>query len=94
VDVAGDDVDVRVADGDEGAVPLAVLHLAGGAEEAPVGRTLDAALDRVRTHDVREEGGDEKARPGQGRAARLIQKLASPPRGAGARGRGVCCYAG
>jgi len=29
----------------------------------------------------------KKARPDEGRAARLIQKLASPPLGAGARGR-------
>jgi hypothetical protein len=60
VDVARDDVDVRVADGDEGPVPLTVLDLAGGAEEAPMWRALDAALDRVRTHEVTEESGYEK----------------------------------
>ena len=52
VDVARDDVDVRVADGDERAVPLAVLHLTRRAEQAAVRRALDAALDRVRTHVV------------------------------------------
>jgi hypothetical protein len=35
-----------------------------------MGCALDTALDRVRTHVGREEGGDEKARPGEGRAAR------------------------
>ncbi len=70
------------------------FDLAGGAEQAPVRRALDPALDRVRTHEVTEEGGYEKPVLIEGRAARLILKLASPPRGAGARGRGVCCYAG
>jgi hypothetical protein len=52
-----------------------------------MGCALDAALDRVRTHVGWEKGGDEKARPDEGRAARLILKLASPPRRSGARGR-------
>ena len=52
MDVARDDVHVRVADGHERPIPLAVLHLAGGAKQAPVWRALYAALDGVRTHGV------------------------------------------
>ena len=56
VDVPRDDVHVRVADGDERAVPLAVLHLTRRAEQAPVRRALNTALDRVRTHGVDGKG--------------------------------------
>ena len=49
MDVAGDDVDVAVADGDERLVPVALAD-AGGAEQAAVGGAGVAPLDRVGTH--------------------------------------------
>ena len=51
VHMARNDVDVRVADGDEGLVEIARRpDLAGGAQEAAVWRALEAALDGVRAH--------------------------------------------
>ena len=49
VDVPRDDVDVAVADRDEGLVPVALAH-AGGAEQAAVGGAGVAPLDHVGTH--------------------------------------------
>ena len=49
--MTGNDVDVRVADGDERLVEVVRRpNLAGGAEEAPVRCALETALDRVRAH--------------------------------------------
>jgi hypothetical protein len=51
VGVAGDDVDVAVDDRDERLAEVAlVLDHAGRAQERPVGRFLEAALDDVGTH--------------------------------------------
>ena len=49
VDVAGNDVHVAVADGDEGLFEIAVPQT-GGAEEASMGGTGVAQLDRVGSH--------------------------------------------
>src|SRR5262249_19280880 len=49
VDVAGDDVDVAVADRDERLIPVALAD-PGGPEQAAMGRAGVAALDRVGTH--------------------------------------------
>ena len=51
VDVAGNDVDVAVADGDERLAEIVVAH-AGGAEQAAVGGTGVAQLDRCRIASV------------------------------------------
>src|SRR5262245_61842138 len=51
VDMPGDDVDVAVADRDEGFVPVGVDY-AGGAEQAAVGGAGIASLDHVGTHGV------------------------------------------
>src|SRR5262249_929189 len=53
VDVAGDDVGVAVADGDEGLVEVAVVaDLAGGPQQAAVRRPVGAPLDGVASHGV------------------------------------------
>ena len=49
VDVAGDDVDVAVADGDERLVEIVVAH-AGGAQQAAMGGPGVAQLDDVGSH--------------------------------------------
>ena len=49
VDVAGNDVDVAVADGDERLAEIVVPH-AGGAEQAAVGGPGVAQFDSVRSH--------------------------------------------
>ena len=49
VDVAGNDVHVAIADGDEGLLEIAVPQ-PGGAEEASMGGPGVAQLDRVRSH--------------------------------------------
>ena len=64
VGVAGDDVDVRVADGDERLIEVAALpDLAGGAQETAVGRAFESAFDRVRSHRVGPEGGKKRPLP-------------------------------
>ena len=51
VDVAGDDVGVGVADGDERLVEVGLgADDAGGAQQAAVGRALEALLDLIGTH--------------------------------------------
>ena len=78
MDVAGNDVDVAVADGDERLVPIAFAH-AGGAEQAAVGGAGIAPLDRIGTH-----GGDSPigvtARSGDGCAGSLARRSGRPDR--------------
>src|SRR5579859_4759238 len=51
VDMAGDDIDVGVADRDKRLIEVGlVADLAGGTEQAAVWRALKPALDRVGTH--------------------------------------------
>ena len=50
VDVAGDDVDVAVADGDERLAEIVILQ-AGGAEQASMGGPGVAQLDNVGSHE-------------------------------------------
>ena len=46
--VAGNDVNVGIADSDKGLAEVRlVLNLAGRPQQAAVGRTLESALDRV-----------------------------------------------
>ena len=64
VDVAGDDVDVAVADGDERLAEI-VLADAGGAQQAAMGGAGSALLDRVGSHGkslvgVRAPGSKEE----------------------------------
>jgi hypothetical protein len=50
MDVAGDDVDVRIAHGDERLVEVPRLaHLPGRAQQAPMRRSAEAALHGVGT---------------------------------------------
>src|SRR5689334_16683916 len=75
--MAGDDVHIRVADGDERLVEVAfAANLAGGAQQAAMGRALEPPLDGVGTHT-----DPFLSRPGvwQGQAAadRTVCDLAS-----------------
>ena len=68
VDVAGDDVDVAVADGDERLVPVPLAD-AGGPEQAAVGGAGVAALDGVGAHGGRGRFGGHRRRPRRGRGS-------------------------
>ncbi len=58
VDVAGDDVDVAVADGDERLAEV-VLADAGGAEQASMGGSGVAQLDSVGSHKTGSGNGEK-----------------------------------
>src|SRR5262249_50089866 len=73
VDVAGDDVDVGVADRDERLVEVGlVADLAGGAQQAAVRRAVESTLDRVGTHSKILLSGALLSAPGKGNRAYAI----------------------